>query len=286
MPYNHQSFDVQRSMGTKQFEIYHYQDRNMENVNVHHHNFYEVYFFISGEVRFRIEGRTYILEPGDLLLINPQQLHQSEIGPDSTYERIVLWLDRNYLASLSCPGMDLTGCFDPNRPNYTNLVRASKGQRASLRQLLEHLTQEFHSQSPGHELYAQGVLLQFLVELNRLAAANSPFVPGQQEPDLVARVLGYIGNHYMEKISLDTIATEFYVSKYYLSHAFSRQVGTSIYRYILFRRLSQAKELMIRGQTPGEIYQQCGFGDYANFYRAFKETFGISPRAFAADTLK
>lgn len=36
------------------------------------------------------------------------------------------------------------------------------------------------------------------------------------------------------------------------------------------------------GQAPGEVYQSCGFGDYANFYRAFKGEYGISPREFAA----
>jgi AraC-like DNA-binding protein len=59
-------------------------------------------------------------------------------------------------------------------------------------------------------------------------------------------------------------------------------VGTSIYRYVIFRRLLQARELMSAGEPPGEVYQLCGFGDYANFYRAFKGEYGISPREFVA----
>ena len=52
---------------------------------------------------------------------------------------------------------------------------------------------------------------------------------------------------------------------------------------MIFRRLLQARELMSAGLPPGEVYQSCGFGDYANFYRAFKGEYGISPREFAAE---
>ena len=45
-----------------------------------------------------------------------------------------------------------------------------------------------------------------------------------------------------------------------------------------------ARELIASGRAPGDIYQFCGFGDYANFYRAFKSEYGISPRQFAAET--
>ena len=286
MSYSHQHFDARQSMSNKQFEIFHYRDQHLENVNVHHHDFYEIYFFLSGNVRFRIEGRTYCLEPGDLLLINPLELHQPEISPDSTYERIVLWIDRNYLISLSSDSTDLAACFDTGRPNHMNLLRTSKAHRTGLWQLLERLNREYHGQNPGSELYAQGMLLQLLVELNRLSATNS--LPGskQQKPDLIMQVLGYISTHYHENISLESLAAEFFVSKYHLSHEFSRQVGISVYRYIIFRRLMQAKELMVAGQSPGEVYQKCGFGDYANFYRAFKEEYGISPREFAAGITK
>ena len=53
---------------------------------------------------------------------------------------------------------------------------------------------------------------------------------------------------------------------------------------MIFRRLMLARELIASGRAPGDIYQFCGFGDYANFYRAFKSEYGISPRQFAAET--
>lgn len=283
MPMNAQRFDSRQSMKNKRFEVFHYRDKRLENVSVHHHDFYEVYFFLSGNVSFRVEGRTYHLEPGDLLLINPQELHQPEIGPDNLYERIVLWIDRSYLTALCGTGVDLTACFNREAPNHTNLLRPSKMRRASIAQMLDSMIREYYSTDMGSETYAQGLLLQFMVEINRLARTSVTQLPKREEPDLVSQVLAYIGNHYQESITLESLAAEFYVSKYHLSHEFSHRVGTSIYRYVIFRRLMQARELMAEGNTPGEVYQSCGFGDYANFYRAFKGEYGISPREFSAN---
>lgn len=277
-----QRFDSRQSMKNKRFEVFHYRDKKLENVSVHHHDFFEIYFFLSGKVTFRVEGKTYHLEPGDLLLITPQELHQPEIGPETIYERIVLWIDRNYLAAL-CGGVDLAACFDNEAPNHTNLLRPSRVRRAAISQLLDRLSWEYYSEDLGSAAYAQGLLLQFMVEINRLAQQNAGYDPKREEPDLVSQVLTYIGNHYQENITLESLAGEFYVSKYHLSHEFSHRVGTSVYRYVIFRRLMQARELMAAGRAPGEVYQSCGFGDYANFYRAFKGEYGISPREFAAD---
>jgi len=72
------------------------------------------------------------------------------------------------------------------------------------------------------------------------------------------------------------------VSKYHLSHEFSSIVGTSVYRYIMLKRLLIAKQMLSSGISPGAVCINCGFGDYANFFRAFKAQYGISPRDCAS----
>ena len=267
-----QCFTTRQSMRENRFEVFRYRDRKLKNVGVHHHDFYEVYFFLGGKVDFRVQGRFYRLEPGDVLLIAPHELHEAQVDPEEAYERIVLWLDRGYLRELG--GEALTACFGGS----TNLLRPDPLQRAELQNILERLTDEFYGDRPGAELFARGLLLQFLVEINRSVQTDTP--THGEEPDLVSRVLSYIGSHYQEPITLQGLADTFYVSQYYLSHEFSSRVGTSVYRYILFKRLMQAREMMDQGENPGAVYQACGFGDYANFYRAFRGEYGMSPRAY------
>lgn len=276
-----QHFDSRQSMKNRRFEVFHYREEKPEVVSVHHHDFYEIYFFLGGDVSFRVEGRTYHLEPGDLLLINPQELHQPLIQPGAVYERIVLWIDRNFLTGISTEQTDLLACFDQTAPNHSNLIRPPKMHRTVIRDLLESLTREYYSQEYGSGIYADGLFYQLVVEINRLAKLESKRISQPEGPDLISQMLCYIGSHYQENITLDVLAKEFYVSKYYLCHEFSRRTGTSVYQYVILKRLMQAREFLAEGQAPGEVYKICGFGDYANFYRAFKTEYGISPREYA-----
>jgi len=280
-----QRFDNRQSMKNKQFEIFHYREAKPGAVSVHHHDFYEIYFLLGGEVSYWIEGKTYHLNQGDLLLLNPQQLHQPLVLPGSPYERIVLWIDRSYLAGLCSDGTDLMSCFGSEAPEHANLLRPPVVVRQKIRELLELLNREYYSQEFGSARYGEGLFFQLMVEVNRLARQETLPEKQADTPDLVSQVVSYINSHSQENITLEQLAGMFYVSKYHLAHTFTRQTGTSVYKYITLKRLMQARELMALGQTPGEVYKACGFGDYANFYRAFKSEYGISPKEFASGSL-
>lgn len=247
-------------------------------IDLHHHDFYEIYYFIGGEVEYRVEGKTYQLHPGDLLLINPWEFHQGVVTPGIPYERRVLWIDRTYLAQFNEDETDLTACF---APSVENLLRPNKAQQATIERLLEQLRVESNSKDFGNQFYAHGIFLQLMVEINRMAQSNSH----QKEPvktgELVSQVVSYISAHYQEPLTLQSLSDIFYVSKYYLSHEFTRKVGTSVYRYVLLRRLLAARDMITAGCSPSEASQQCGFRDYANFYRLFKTEYGITPKEFA-----
>jgi len=273
-----QNFNQRQNMSGKQFEVFHYRDAKMEPVNIHHHDFYEVYFYMGGEVSYWVEGKTYPLEPGDLLLISPMELHQPIVQPGIVYERIVLWVDRNYLHSISGPDVDLSGCFYSNGSEHTNLLRPPVVARRHIYGLLEQLNREVYGEDFGGALYAQTLLIQLMLEVNRLVAGEGETVTVPDSSELASQIVSYINSHWHEDISLEKLAKEFFVSKYYLSHEFSRQTGTGVYRYVTLKRLMMAKEMLAAGNAPGEVYRLCGFHNYTNFYRAFKAEYGISPQ--------
>lgn len=275
-----QQFDARQQMQTSDFEIFHYRDSTLSPVPIHHHDFYEVYFFLNGQVEYRVEGTVYHMEPGDLLLISPMELHQPIVQPDSgLYERMVLWINRDYLRGMSTEEAALTLCFDYTRPGHTNLLRLPPVERTGISSRIYELQREAHGDGYGASLWAKAALMQLLVEFNRIAL-RSVESRDQVEPDLVSKILEYIGAHYDEPLSLDGLASQFYVSKYFFSHAFQQKVGISVYRYILLKRLLNARELLSNGNSPSVVCRRCGFGDYANFYRAFKSEYGVSPREY------
>lgn len=281
-----QVFDPRQSMSSPTFEIFHYRDAKFEGVAVHQHDFYEVYFFISGNVEYNVEGKSYLLKQGDLLLINPLELHQPRIAPDqNAYERIVLWINKNYLSRLCTNDTSLSQCFDNTNPQHTNLLRLSKAQQNYISLKLGELIEESSSNDYGSDLAAEAVLTRFLVELNRLTLNTDKKVETDKtDSPIIPEVLSYINQHYCEKISLASIADEFFISKYYLSHAFNSVVGTSVNRYITLKRLINAKQMLSSGIKPTTAALHCGFNDYAGFYRAFTAEYGITPKQFASVT--
>uniref|UniRef100_UPI004057BDCA AraC family transcriptional regulator n=1 Tax=Acetatifactor sp. TaxID=1872090 RepID=UPI004057BDCA len=279
-----QRFDPRQTMHCEDFEIFHYREPKPEEVEVHHHDFYEVYFFLSGEVEYWVEGRIFHLLPGDLLLINPMELHRPIVTPNcSVYERIVLWIHKGYMEKFSDPEINLTRCFDHTMPTHTNLLRPTTSQRSYIMSRMGELVHESYSSEFGSKLCASGIFLQLMVEINRMALTSEKLPAEREEPPkLIAQVLSYINEHYKEDLSLEGLATQFFVSKYHLSHEFTAAVGVGVYRYIMLKRLLMARQLLTDGTSPGEVCASCGFHDYTNFYRAFKAEYGISPSACAS----
>ena len=267
-------------MKTDTFEVFHYKDPHPGTVEVHHHDFYEVYFLLGGNVEYWVEGRILRPEAGDLLLINPMELHRPIVHPESpTYERIVLWVNKTYLESLTEDGQ-LSRCFDSSLPN---LIRPTAPERTMLTAWLSGLVRESYSREFCSEYSAFGIFLQFMVQLNRIALQTQPQQEEKAVSNLVDQVLHYIGRHISEELTLDTLAERFYVSKYHLSHTFTKEVGVSLHRYITLRRLLMARQLLSTGMSAGQVSTACGFSDYTSFYRAFKAEYGISPGAMVVE---
>ena len=277
-----QIFDPRQNMSDSKFEIFHYRDAKFEGVPVHQHDFYEVYYFIGGSVEYSVEGSTYELKSGDLLLINPLELHQPRIAHNQQdYERIVLWINKNYLSELCFNKTSLTRCFDSSQPDHTNLLRPSKIQQTYISAMLDELITENTSDGYAVEIASEAILLRFLVELNRLTITSSMNIKKEEvSSSIIPDVLEYINNHFCEKLTLSEIADEFFVSKYYLSHAFNNVVGTSVHRYIVLKRLIHAKQMLLSGIRSTTAATNCGFNDYAGFYRAFTAEYGVTPTEF------
>lgn len=279
-----QRFDPRQVMHSKSFEVFHYSKPWDDEVQVHHHNFYEIFFLIDGEAEYWVDGSLYHLSPGDIVLINPMMLHRPVLKPEcKVYERIVLWIDADFINSLSEKENKLTRCFDTRRKEHSVLIRPDSLLRSSVISRLGELVREYYSKDYAGEMCAYGIFIQFMVELNRMSVSAEKTKPEKtEESTLVSGVLEYINKHYNEEISLELLSKQFFVSKYHLSHEFSSVVGTSIYRYIILKRLIIAREMLQQGVSAGEVSNLCGFNDYTNFFRAFKAEYGINPRAFAA----
>ena len=268
-------FDPRQEMHRADYEVFHYHDAKMQEVPLHHHDFYEVYLFLSGSVEYTVEGRNYTLMSGDILLIDPMELHRPKVAPDKAYERIVLWINADYMDEISEPDCNVRRCFEGGHNLY-------RGKNSAPGYLMRQLSEAYDAKMTGTSLYTKGLFYQLMAELLRMTEGASQADDTSSEPELVTQVLAYIRDHYRDELTLESLAEHFFFSKYHLSHLFSQATGTSVYHYILLKRLQHAKQMLSEGAGPGQACQSCGFQDYANFYRSFKSVYGAGPSEFRA----
>ena len=96
---------------------------------------------------------------------------------------------------------------------------------------------------------------------------------------VVEQIMNYIEDHYSEKISLDQIAENMYLSPFYISRIFKNETGNAPIRHLINIRLEKAKELLEGGYEGSiqEVAARVGYDDAYHFSKLFKKRYGISP---------
>ena len=105
--------------------------------------------------------------------------------------------------------------------------------------------------------------------------------------ELITQVLVYIESNLEEKLTLDAIANHFHMSKFYFHRIFAACTGKSLNSYVSMRRLNAAVGLIKQSNLSlTNIAYQLNFSSQAAFTRAFRQAFGVSPRALANGTVQ
>ncbi|HHV12616.1 MAG TPA: AraC family transcriptional regulator [Clostridiales bacterium] len=277
---NTQVYNTRQTMLTNDYEIFHYSDTGLGKVSLHHHDFYECYYFISGDVTYMIEGKSYQLMPGDIILINSKELHQPIIhNREVPYERIVIWLNKNFLNTLCTETADLKRCFEDS--GKENVIRADATAQQGIRSILSKLQKLGNYSGMGLELLYRAYITELLILLNNLLFFNTErYNISFEKSSLIEEIIDYINSHLEETITIEDLSRQFYLSRFHLLREFKKYSGTTLHKFIVQKKLILAKELILQDIPITQVYEQCGFGDYSNFFRAFKNEYGVTPKQF------
>ena len=261
---------------TTSFKMFHLKDTSRREFHYHYHDFHKILILLGGDVTYCIEGRTYQLAPGDIVLVNAGEVHKPEIHSDLPYERIILYVSPDFLTEYAGEDCDLSFCFKQAYREQAHILRLqdSKGGRlgASIRALDASLNDDDYAAALRHRL----LFLEFMIQLNRAALHHHiEFVGDSASNEKILSILTYLNDHLTEDLSIDDLASRFYLSRSYLMHTFKEQTGYTIGGYLLTKRLFLAKELIAAGTPITEVCYSCGFQNYSTFSRAYKKSFGI-----------
>jgi len=241
-----------------------------DNFKLHTHAKLELYYFCQGKGIFHIEGSDYLLEPGDLLLMQSTEAHYIELDVTVPYERKVLHMSDAALRSIDPNGILLRPFLD-RKPGKQNLYKHHQ-----FRNGCEHYfdTMLLPSDEPRVHIFA-GVI-GLLHELVCIRAQADSFTDTVHDTPAY-RIIRYLNKNLDKNILLEDICQQFYISKSQLCRVFRASTGTTVRQYLTLKRLIKARQLIEAGIPATHAYLQCGFSDYSSFYRAYTKHFGSAP---------
>lgn len=267
------------------FRIKHYIDMELQDVERHYHEFYECIFFYAGDITYSVENRTYYPAAGDVLLINIAQFHKPIMrSATPPYDRISLFLDKNFVTKLSGEGIDFVSLFESKAGCLLHLEDDDSWTAKALLAKLTPLA--VNRQEYGSELLIRCYITELLVCLGKTMVQHPPIGSAKGVSPRISTIKSYVEKNLTKDLSLDGIAAQFHLSKYHLSHEFKSHTGMSLYAYIIKLRLAKACEMLRSGYHPGDVFLDCGFNDISVFNRAFKKEFGMTPKKYVATLYK
>ncbi len=253
----------------------------------HFHESVEFLMPVSRGGEMFVENQVYSLHPEALFILPDATLHKTLAA--EPYERYVLHVPIPTIHAISTPRTDL----------YRRVQEAERmvdtGNRYNeLLTLLKRLDWEQGRKNAGFgsDLNQMLLLSEFLLQAlsmapvrrwaDELCQIERPSDRGSREGALqISAVLEYLQEHLAEKLTLERVASEFFISKYYLSHCFKEATGFSVMEYVINTRILRARRLLQDGyrvQTAGEMV---GFQSNEHFIRTFTSLTGLPPKQYA-----
>lgn len=220
---------------------------------------------LGGSLTLRTDSQEQTANAGDIAVIDCYRPHQ--YGAHGTLEFI--WVHVN--------GINTPQMARKMIRSRGNVLSSAGGHPATsqLGKLVEH----FESGGPPNEFALSSEIHRLLCTL--LEPAPSKNTPGLPYASALTDLCVYIDEHLDQPLSVGILAAQIPLSPSHFSKIFRRYMGFSPYDYIRSRRITRAKELLLRSEmSVCDIAAATGFSSESNFFKAFRASSGSSPLHF------
>lgn len=270
------------SYKTNNFSLNHICTESPIDVDTHIHDCFELYYYISGDLTYYVEGQSYKLSKNDIIITNTRELHRIVFDSKEGYEREFIQFKPEYISTFKTEEYNMLSFIQKRKLGYHNKINAEDVISNGIDKLWQQISIHSHEKSPESSIMIKAIFVQMLIEINKIFAKNKNMlmVASPEYDEIIIDILKYINENLQEKITLKVLEAEFHINKYYLCHLFKINTGFTVMEYVIYKRIMKAEELLLSGIPIIDISNQVGFGDYTNFYKAFKKIVGVSPKKY------
>ncbi len=245
-----------------------------ESVSASHvdKDLFSVFVLLKGELDYIVEGNLLHLSPQDILIVGNNELHQSILKKDTDCEYILLMINLDFFIKNNCT--ELTDIVFNRVLGSNNLINADRVTQSAIHDIFKRLD-SYTKEQPTNLTVVSCVIVELLYNLNKQVEKTKISTYNQQE---IKNIIEYINNHLTEKLTLEHIAKQFYITPQYLCKVFKKSTGITVLRYIAYKRIVLVREYRLKGMSLTAACEKAGFNDYSSFYRACSKITKESPR--------
>jgi len=236
----------------------------------HWHENYEICQVINKPCSFRIDGEIINAEPGDIVAISEQTVHQFIIKEDNTDIRVIQF-NPNILFGVTdkiFPLKTHISCFE---------IEKDKELKKNLDSLLALMEYEKNTDNSDKNNYYKSITSALYFFLQRHFPDSEKSRLGKSAKGDFYRIVEYINEHYTENITVNSVSAHFYFSRGKLSTVFKKYAGVGINEYINQLRIKNANKLLLQGQSSTVAAFSSGFESIRTFNNCYKRIMGVTP---------
>lgn len=247
----------------------------------HIHDEYEIIYVFSGSPAFFIAGSSYICMPGDIILLRGLEIHSIPEHSIKNSVQSSIQFSPDIIRNVFHEGTGLLGMFDDRQKGDRNHIRPDMKSGIILRALFERfdVASVKGCAHAASKTFVQ--LLNILHVINEIKDTHACFVPKNCLSQDLTEVIKYVDANIRNELNLNELGDLFYLSPQHLTRVFKKHTGSTIYDYIISKRIALAKDHIKKGASLGYSSSAAGFSNYSSFYKAFKTRLGFCPAHYA-----
>ena len=235
----------------------------------HAHEEYAFGVTLGGRQDFFSGGEFHRSPPGNVILFNPQEVHDGEPGGGSTLDYVMIYVHPRQLDALFADALGREGAGDFR---ISETLTQDPALRKEIMELARLVTRRV-----GSRIDQECALHHIAMRSVQCGGAFQPSAIARRPDALLGLAKEYIHAHLDADVSLDDISQAAHLSKYHFLRLFRQQFGLTPHQYVLNCRINAARGALDVGAMPNEVAFRYGFADLSHFNRRFKRIYGMTP---------